>query len=723
MPYSIQTKDGIRINNIPDDIAPDSPGLKSRVAKIRRQQKMKAPESQVEPKITSEELRQQKMRDMPPTILSQRAEALGVDKPSSPELISDAEIRMKQLQESDPELFALIQSLSPTEAAAVGFQQGLRTVSRGAGKLVGADIFAESQSPALRTLTDVRGSAQLGKIAGEAAPFAAAGPLTGTVGRGFTAGGRTIVPEVTRQSSRTGIQAALGAAEGGSIAAGEDRTIGQILSTALLGGIISGFAENVFPGAGRPDSAPDEVIPARVDVVNDLSDQQIDELFSDPAQFSQLQEDVRRQAFEKLDITPTRAQTTRDPELFQLQTDIFRDAASNNRVRRALVEQEEILTNRVNGEIDAIGGVPARASDTLSDSVINKNLELDTEISSLYKSARDRAPTQKNVRFLQTADALRRNSPIDARSERTVSAVRDEMKRLGFLDPKGNPTRKTSVEASENLRQFVNSLFEGANPIARRAIKDIKDAIDDDVFGAAGEDIFKSARAAKRRMMEGLEAKKGHKFDTRATSLVADVLDGTVQPDQLVKKALATGGKYQAKELREFKNFLFSGSPEQIAVGARAWNDLRAAAMDQIRQQSFKGPLTELGTQQLSRAGLKSSLDRIGMRKLKILFSDREMQFLRDLAQVASLKEPVAGVRPKPSLTRRFENAILNKIPVFREWVPSISELADERRLLKLIDQAELIAKQQDSQFSKSLKGATLAPALIAPVAEGDERE
>jgi len=35
MPYSITTKDGITINNIPDDVAPDSAELKDRVAKVR----------------------------------------------------------------------------------------------------------------------------------------------------------------------------------------------------------------------------------------------------------------------------------------------------------------------------------------------------------------------------------------------------------------------------------------------------------------------------------------------------------------------------------------------------------------------------------------------------------------------------------------------------------------------------------------------------------------
>lgn len=44
MPYQITTKDGITIQNIPDDIAPDSQQLKDRVAAIRNQSVQRAPE-------------------------------------------------------------------------------------------------------------------------------------------------------------------------------------------------------------------------------------------------------------------------------------------------------------------------------------------------------------------------------------------------------------------------------------------------------------------------------------------------------------------------------------------------------------------------------------------------------------------------------------------------------------------------------------------------------
>ena len=45
MPYSITTKDGITIQNIPDDIAPDSQVLKDRVAATRAQQLQGQPEA------------------------------------------------------------------------------------------------------------------------------------------------------------------------------------------------------------------------------------------------------------------------------------------------------------------------------------------------------------------------------------------------------------------------------------------------------------------------------------------------------------------------------------------------------------------------------------------------------------------------------------------------------------------------------------------------------
>ncbi len=170
----------------------------------------------------------------------------------------------EQLRQENPALAAEIESLSPTEAAAIGFQQGLRTIARGASKPFGADAFPEVVSPEMKALQKTRGATQIGKIVGEAAPFAAAAPLTGTIGTGFQlTRGATLVPQITSTAGRAAVTGGLGAAEGAAIAAGEDKPAGEVALAAGLGGVIGAGAE-VLPalrrGAGQqlPTSLVDE---------------------------------------------------------------------------------------------------------------------------------------------------------------------------------------------------------------------------------------------------------------------------------------------------------------------------------------------------------------------------------------------------------------------------------------------------------------------------------
>lgn len=152
---------------------------------------------------------------------------------------------LERIRKNNPYLAQIIEEMSPAESAAVGFQQGLRQVGRGAGKLFGQDIFPEVNDPVMQALQDVRMSASVGNIAGQAAPFLAAAPLTGTVGTGLqlTRGGAQIVPKIASTAGRAAATSALGAVEGGTIAAGQDRSAGEVIGSALLGGTIGLVAE------------------------------------------------------------------------------------------------------------------------------------------------------------------------------------------------------------------------------------------------------------------------------------------------------------------------------------------------------------------------------------------------------------------------------------------------------------------------------------------------
>ncbi len=169
----------------------------------------------------------------------------------------------EDLRRDDPMLAEQIESLSPAEAASIGYIRGLRKIGRGAASLVGADVFPEVSMPALEALEETRLGAQIGEIAGEAAPFVAAAPLTGTVGTGLQAsiGGAKIVPQVTSTAGRAGATGALGAAEGATIAAGEDGSIGDIATGAVLGGTIGSLAEGIPAIRGRTsDQLPQGLI-------------------------------------------------------------------------------------------------------------------------------------------------------------------------------------------------------------------------------------------------------------------------------------------------------------------------------------------------------------------------------------------------------------------------------------------------------------------------------
>lgn len=222
-----------------------------------------------------------------------------------PTNVNRKEMAFEQLQQTNPDLAALIESMSPAEKAAVGFQRGLRKVGRGAAKLVGQDVFRDVNDPSLQALRETSFAAGGGEIAGESAPFAAAGPLTGTVGRGLTAtrGGATLVPEVTSTAGRTAIQSGIGAAEGAAIAAGEDRSAGEVALTAGLGGIIGGAAElGATRALGGADQLPRQLVEEGEDLLKRLpSGNQITQAIEEAAPTVDQLFTTSRQIFDEVD--------------------------------------------------------------------------------------------------------------------------------------------------------------------------------------------------------------------------------------------------------------------------------------------------------------------------------------------------------------------------------------------------------------------------------------
>jgi hypothetical protein len=524
------------------------------------------------------------------------------------------------------------------EAAAIAAGRGMTTIGRAVG-------LAEPEQPAVTAsfeeLEKRRPIATtVGEIAGQTAPFLAPGLGVGAV---------------ASQPIRLALTTALGAAEGGLIARGEGADIEQQLTAAGISGGIAGIMELALPrvsrigrqvlrrvlgreatqpildAAGKPSA---EFIDALAqegrtfdDVIQEVSEELGDE-FVEPEQ-------VARQAFlEAQGLDPTRAQVSRNAADFQAQQEA---AETSGRVREALERQEAVLTTRFDNAVLDTGGRASTPTSTVTDSLVGKATVLDQQVSDLYKRAREVAPGEKNVRFDTLTTRLRQLAPSDRRAGGNISAIVGDLQTKGILDDNMKIVGRVDVETAEDVRKLMNELYDAQNPFGNGLLRELKDTLDDDVFRAAGDDVFQEGRAAKAAFEQELTRAKISKFDSRKANLVRDVLENKIDPDRFVDQVVMSK-KWRATDLQQLKDYISTDE-----AGQAAFNDLRAETLNEIKNRAFIGPVDADGFKALSRGKLERAINSVGKEKISVLFTPEENRFLRDMLKVAELREPVRG--------------------------------------------------------------------------------
>ena len=649
---------------------------------------------------------------------------------------------LERIRQENPYEAQLIEGLSGPETFAIGLGKGLQDVAQGVGRAIGVTTQEEAKTPQeYERLRSVRGGATGGEIAGQALPFVPAGLGIGNV---------------ASLPARVALSSGLGGTEGALISAGTGGEAGDILKGAAVGAAIGGGAEMALPvlnRAGRyvvkkltgreiasavtPEGAlAPEVQQVLTDNGLDVGDLERIAREVPEAAADDVAGNARRQAaFEKLGITPTEAQRTRSASLFREQQDLYK--TGDNPVRTAVEAQDEALARQV-GTASEAARQGATTSDNAIDVVMSRSLRLDDEISQAYKAAKEIAPTAKNIRFDDASKQLRMLAPRNERSQGTVKAIADEMKNRGLVDENMKPIGRISVAQAEDLRQFANTLYDGANSQGRFVISQFKDALDNDVGRVIGDDIFGGARAAKAKFERDLRKAKINKFDQNQVSLVRDMLENKIAPEEMFNKVVKSTSRYKAADLENLKKYLTSGAEADVDSGMKAWNNIRGDALRHIQDVGFIGPETQSGYKSLTRAGLQRAFKDIGDAKMKVLFSDQERQFLKDLADVASLREPppatFTGSGPTSVAIKELQKSIENIFgnvpwvgPMLKNQVEQKQTQAAVKRVLKLADDAALIeaerAKEAFLALRRSRIGETIGAAPVAAVAatQGEE--
>jgi len=609
----------------------------------------------------------------------------------------------------------LAAEVGPLEAAAIGAGRGLTTIGRGLGLAEPEDPATAQAIAALKEQRPIVTGA--GEIAGEAAPFLLPG-----AGLGAIAG-------IGARAAATG---ALGAAEGVLIARGQDATAEEQAITGGIGGVAAGVAELVLPRIGRIGGelirrvlkkAPEDAVVDAAGVPSTELQQALSEsgqTFEDLTQ--QAQAELRGQAVEPADaarkaflesqgLTPTRAQVTRGAEDFQLQQEA---AKTSGRVRAALEGQEAILTSRFDNQILETGGQVAGDVSTPTEAIVNKASVLDAEIGELYKQAREAAPGEQNVRFNALTKKLRDLAPSNRRAGGNIEAVVGDMQAKGILDSNMKIIGKVDVETAEDLRKLTNELFDAQNPFGNAKLREIKNALDDDVFRAAGGDVFKQARASKAKFERDLSRAGLSKFDSRKANLVRDVLENKINPDAFVNDTVFSK-KWRSEDIAQLKKYLLTGTPIQKAEGRQAWNDLRAETLDTIKNRAFIGPEDAAGNKALSRDKLQKAIQSIGNAKLKLIFEPKELKFFQDMLQVAKLREPVRGTAlgrgPSAQAIKSLERRLAD-IPVLGALINVVDFDAQGRAVLKGSAAPRVRALPSTAPISQIAGAVAVAPLI-----------
>ncbi len=641
-----------------------------------------------------------------------------------------------KLEIENPYLAETIDEMGVGERFLVGAGEGFATIGRGLGLMDQKDETSKRADQALR---DQSTAANVGKFAAMAAPAAVPG---------------TAIARIGSTAGRAALSAGLGATEGNVIARGEGGTGSEIAAATALGAGLGVAGEAILPVANKMAQAiakrlgktPDEIAKVGVkadgtptpeyEAVVQESGIGADDLAKAAAGESKDHRlnALRQKAFDDLGLEYTEAERTRDMSLWGQQS---ADTRETSKVKQLVDRREAQLDRMTEQKITETGGDAAAANPAVYDAIVNKSEALTNEISDLYRVARENAPDTKNIKFDRAIASLKENAPSNDVTNGTVKALKQKMQAMGVMGKKWQASGRIDLEQAETLRQYANQLTQGANPQAQHVIRQFKASLDDDVFKSVDSEnnlnLFKQARAAKAKYETDLDTNKLNKFDKRKKSLVRDILENKISQDQLVEKIISRSGNYRPEDLTELKDYLTSGTAEQIEAGVKAWDDVRAAALTQIKDSAFTGPVTQEGTQNLSRGNLERAFKAIGDGKIKALFSPEERKFLKSLHAVATYKEAPAGAyNPSGPAIQNAIAKLINLVPHVGPWLvglgSGVKSKAAERRLLNLVDDAKVIAKQNErlklNKLRKSNIGVTIqaAPlAAIPAVASGDD--
>jgi len=346
--------------------------------------------------------------------------------------------------------------------------------------------------------------------------------------------------------------------------------------------------------------------------------------------------------FGRTGVTPLRADITQSADDQRMTRDAEKYSGKVADVRS---QQESQLLSAAERAKEMTGGTAIEGRGTgetgakifnVMDGVVQ---QYDDAVGNAYTAAKELSPVGKNIKPSGLAAVTRANMWKDktAGAGGVPSAMRNLMRELGVMDKGFNVQGKIDANTAERLRQELNAMYKSAPPDGRMIIKEMKDALDEDVISVVGEDVFKEARQAKISYHKLIEKEKGKRDATRG-SFVEDIVYGKISPEQIPTKLKTANYSDKVK----LKKFLTEDAGD---AGKEAWNDMRAQVVqDAIEKAMSSSGKAEGGVKKFQgkkfRDTVYNSLSTSDSRQIDLFFNKDERQMIDDIASVFEARIP-----------------------------------------------------------------------------------
>lgn len=647
MPYSITTKDGITIQNIPDEVPADAQELKDRVAKIRGESTQQSEPATLEQKIlSSAPVRMLKGMKDPIDALAQLAprglsaiSSLGGLNPNPVSKWLDSEsARVDQLNQAGNQEY---------DAARRA------TADRDVSSLVTGKI--DPGFDAARMVGNVLSPAN----AAVAARLPAATTTIGRVGAGMLGGaiGGAMTPvemkDGTNFANTKLAQVGLGAATGG-------------IASPILGKIadkVGQFFAN--RAANKPLDVTD--VDRIVRSVASESGQRFENL--EPAMQQQLRNEaiksleaangridaeaaLRKADFAKEDISPTAGQITRDASQFARERNLRTMPGVGDPLLQRFEQQGKELQGKF-GQYASGASETYTAGEKLANALKAKDEAMRTGVTTAYKAARESAGKDMEVPLGGMASDVA--DIIDRFGDKVPSGVVNQFKKYGILSDQAgqaNPRKLFTVEAADDVIKTINA-NQSNDPATNAALGRLRDSVKNAVTQDAGvDDVFAPARQAaadRFRMQDAVPALKA-------------ASEGTVAADDFIKKYVING---KTKDVKGMADILSSSSPE-------AYQEARSQIGAHLQRAAFGENVA--GDKAFAPERYAKALRDLGTEKLSAFFKPEEVSQLQRLGRVGAYINSIPNASPVQ--TSNNWGAIMNvagKIP----GVPAVVGLAN----------------------------------------------